>query len=58
MRNYIVKGLSPDAVDHEWTGCGWGDEGRGVKYTQHEAEIIAHGANYDGDWIAWVEPVV
>ena len=42
---HVVRGLSPKGVDHEWSGCGWVDLGRGHRYTEHEAERVVLDAN-------------
>ena len=53
---HIVKGLSPDGVEHEWTGCGWGDLKRGKRLSQHDADMAAFDCNCDGSgWIAYRE---
>ena len=54
-RRHIVRGLSPEYEDHEWTGCGWGDKGHGKRYDKHDAEMVAFDANCAGDWTAWRE---
>lgn len=57
-RKHVVKGLSPDLVDYEWTGCGWGDVGHGKRYDQHDADVTAFDVNAEfGEWMAWREEV-
>ena len=53
---FRINGLSPECVDHEWTGCGWGDVGRGRVYSDYQSFIMERQMNRDpnlGEWIAW-----
>jgi len=56
MKN-VVKGLSPEAVDHEWSGCGWVETGRGKVYSTHDADMLAFDVNKEGVFVAWREEV-
>jgi hypothetical protein len=54
---HVVKGLSPECVDHEWSGCGWTEPKKGKRFSRHDADMIAFDANCDGEWTAWREEV-
>lgn len=55
---HIIKGVSPEAVEHEWTGCGWGDLKRGKRMSMQDAEMTAFDCNCENTgWIAYRETV-
>ena len=53
--NFIISGLSPEGIDHEWTGCGWADKGKGKTYSDQDSFLLERrmnrASNLDG-WIA------
>ncbi len=53
---YVVRGLSPEQIYHEWSGSGWADCGHGQLYDQFDAERVALDANIDGEFIAFAQP--
>lgn len=58
---HVVKGLSPETVDHEWSGCGWVEPKRGKRFSMHDAEQVAWDSNRQGKdngWIAWREEIM
>lgn len=55
---HIVKGVSPDGDEHEWTGAGWGDLKRGKRMSRHDCEMTAFDCNCSGEgWIAYRDQV-
>ena len=57
---FRINGLSPEAVDHEWTGCGWADKGHGKTYTDQDSFLLERRMNRASnlqDWVAWRVPV-
>ena len=51
---HIVKGVSPDGDEYEWTGCGWGAQKRGKRFSEHDADMAAFDVNCSGSgWIAY-----
>ena len=55
-RKHVIKGLSPEGEDYEYTGCGWGEVGHGKRYDRHDADMTAFDANCEGsEWVAWRE---
>ena len=54
---YVVKGVSDEGIQHEWSGCGWADDHHGKRYDKHDANMVAFDANCSADFTAWAEPI-
>ena len=53
---FRIHGVSPEGTDHEWTGCGWSDEGNGKTYTDQDSYLLERRINRAGnmmEWTAW-----
>ena len=53
---FVIHGQSPEANDHEWTGCGWGDVGHGVALSDVESWMLERRINTEGKFTAWRKP--
>ena len=55
-KKYIIHGESPESEPHEWSGCGWIDEGHGKPMTDVDSwrteRRMNRAAGLEG-WIAW-----
>ena len=57
MKRFKIRGQSPDAVDHFWSGTGWTDA-TDRTYDEQEANTIMRDViAVDNGWIAWMEPI-
>ena len=55
-KKFRIVGLSPECVEHEWTGCGWGDVGKGAVMSDYQSWLIERQMNRASnleDWVAW-----
>ena len=51
---FRIHGVSPEGEDHEWTGSGWADEGKGKVYSDVDAWLLERRINRGTcGWIAW-----
>ena len=55
-KKFRINGMSPECVDHEWTGCGWADKGHGKVFDDHDSFLLERrmnrASNLEG-WVAW-----
>ena len=56
---FRIYGISPEGTDHECTGCGWADEGKGKVFTDCDSFLMERrmnrASNMD-DWTCWRVP--
>jgi len=50
---FRIHGISPEGTDHEWSGTGWGDMGRGKLLSEWDAHCTEIDMNLHSDFICW-----